>query len=199
MGAGAVPVVLTFLVLLLALRMVYASNKALVRSSAWGELGRRLFPFVAIIAMAASLPLLQGRQEAWMPLAWGLAFGAVLLVSNYLSRPLDERRASRAFRDGDYVGAASLYRRLVERHPLARYWTFLGAALANAGQHEEAVDASTRAVELDPKYGLAYYNRALSLRALGRKSRVAKDLRRAVDADLPHRFKRAAKGMLEGL
>jgi tetratricopeptide (TPR) repeat protein len=197
LGTGAIPIILTFLLVFVAWRLVYAFNKDLARARAWGELARRALPFAAITVMAASLPLIQGRQESWVPFAWVLAFGAILVASNFLSIPLEERRATRAFRSGDYEGAAALYRRLVEKSPLARYWAFLGAALGAAERLEEGVDASTKAVELDPEYGLAYYNRALILRKQGRNSRAKKDLKRALDADLPRRFRKAVKGMLE--
>ena len=198
MGVGAVPVVLTFLLVFFALRVVYTTNKDLVRAKAWGELARRLLPFAAIAATAASLPLLQNFEDP-LPIAWVLTFGAVLVLSNFLSVPIDERRASRAFRNGDYVGAAALYRKLVEKRPLARYWTFLGAALGAGEHHEEAIDASTKAVELDPEYGLAYYNRALILRKMGRKRRAAQDLEKSLDADLPRRFRTGAGKELEEL
>jgi tetratricopeptide (TPR) repeat protein len=190
--------VLTFLLVFFALRVVYTTNKDLVRAKAWGELARRLFPFAAIAATAASLPLLQ-NFEGTLPIAWVLTFGTVLVLSNFLSVPIDERRASRAFRNGDYVGAAALYRKLVEKRPLARYWTFLGAALGAGEHHEEAIDASTKAVELDPEYGLAYYNRALILRKMGRKRRAAQDLEKSLDADLPRRFRTGAGKELEEL
>ena len=197
MGASAIPIVLTFALLLVAWQVVFASNRDLVRARAWGELVRRLLPFAAIAIMTASLPLVQGPQVWWLPYAWALAFGAVLVVANFLSMPLDERRATRAFRSGEYTEAAALYRKLVERRPLARYWAFLGAALGAGERHEEGVDASTKAVELDPKYGLAYYNRALILQRLGRKSRATKDLKRALETDLPRRFRTAARRALE--
>jgi tetratricopeptide (TPR) repeat protein len=197
LGAGAIPIVLTFALLVVAWQVVFASNRDLIRARAWGELVRRLLPFAAIAIMAASLPLVQGPQVWWLPYAWALAFGAVLVVANFLSMPLDERRATRAFRTGDYAGAAALYRKLVERRPLARYWAFLGAALGAGERHEEGVDASTMAVEIDPEYGLAYYNRALILQRLGRKSRASKDLKRALEVDLPRRFRTAARRALE--
>jgi tetratricopeptide (TPR) repeat protein len=197
LGAGAIPIVLTFALLVVAWQVVFASNRDLTRARAWGELVRRLLPFAAIAIMAASLPLVQGPQVWWLPYAWALAFGAVLVVANFLSMPLDERRATRAFRTGDYAGAAALYRKLVERRPLARYWAFLGAALGAGERHEEGVDASTMAVEIDPEYGLAYYNRALILQRLGRKSRATKDLKRALETDLPRRFRTAARRAVE--
>jgi tetratricopeptide (TPR) repeat protein len=197
LGAGAIPIVLTFALLVVAWQVVFASNRDLIRARAWAELVRRLLPFAAIAIMAASLPLVQGPQVWWLPYAWALAFGAVLVVANFLSMPLDERRATRAFRTGDYAGAAALYRKLVERRPLARYWAFLGAALGAGERHEEGVDASTMAVEIDPEYGLAYYNRALILQRLGRKSRATKDLKRALETDLPRRFRTAARRAVE--
>ena len=197
MGASAIPVILTFALVFVTWQVVFASNRDLVRSRAWGELARRLLPFAAIVLMAASLPLVQGPQTWWLPYAWALAFGAVLVVANFLSMPLDERRATRAFRAGDYAGAAALYRKLVERRPLARYWAFLGAALGAGERPEEAVDASTKAVELARGYGLAYYTRALILQRLGRKSRAKGDLQKALEADLPRRFRTAARKALE--
>ena len=197
MGAGAIPVILTFALMFVAWQVVFSSNRDLVRAHAWRELARRLLPFAAIIIMAASLPLVQGRPVWWLPYAWALVFGGVLVVANLLSMPLDERRATRAFRKEDYAGAAALYRKLVEDRPLARYWAFLGAALGAGERHEEGVDASTMAVEIDPEYGLAYYNRALILQRLGRKSRATKDLKRALETDLPRRFRTAARRALE--
>jgi tetratricopeptide (TPR) repeat protein len=69
--------------------------------------------------------------------------------------------------------------------------------LGASERHEDGVEASTKAVEIDPKYGLAYYNRALILNRMGRKSRASKDLKRALEADLPRRFRTAAGKMLE--
>lgn len=199
MGAGAIPIILTFLLVFVAWRMVFSFNKDLVRARAWRELARRTLPFATLTVMALSLPLVQGNQEGWVPLAWLLVFGGALVASNFLAMPLDERRATRAFRSGDFATAADLYRKLVEERPLARYWTFLGAALGASEQPEEGIDASTKALELDPEYGLAYYNRAVILRKMDRKSRAAKDLRKALDVDLPRRFRSAARGMLEEL
>jgi tetratricopeptide (TPR) repeat protein len=199
LGPGAVLVVLTFLLVLLAWRMVLSSNKDLIRARAWRELARRSLPFFVLAVMAASWPLLQGLQEGWVPITWVLVFGGALVASNFLSMPLAERQASRAFRSDDYANAASLYRKLADERPLARYWAFLGAALGAGEHYEEAIETSTKAVELDPAYGLAYYNRALILRNTGRKSRAARDLERALDADMPRRFRSAATRMLEEL
>jgi tetratricopeptide (TPR) repeat protein len=197
LATSALPIVLTFLVVFFTWQVVFSTNRDLVRARAWGDLARRLLPFVAIVLMAASLPLVQYLGQDWVPYAWAISFGVVLIAANSFSIPLNERRASRAFRRGDYATAANLYQKLVEERPLARYWAFLGAALGAGERQEEAIDASTKAIELDPKYGLAYYNRGLILQRMGRKSRATHDLRRALEADLPRRFRTAASRMLE--
>ena len=196
MSTAAIPVILTVLLVVVAWRVVFGFNKDLVRIGAWGELARRSLPFAAITLMAASLPLVQGRGGS-VPVVWAISFGLILILSRFFSEPAGERRASRAFRNGDYEGAAALYRKLAESRPLARHWAFLGAALGAGGHHEEALEASSKAVELDPQYGLAYYNRALILRNTGRRSRAIKDLKKALEADLPRRFKNAARGTLQ--
>lgn len=198
MGAGAVPVVLTFLLVLVAWRVVISFNKDLVRARAWGELGRRSLPFVAITLMAVSLPFVQSvsQENGQVSLFWALGFAVLLVAANFLATPLLERRANGAFRRGDYETAASLYGRLAERQPLARYFAFLGAALGAQEDHEGSLRAADKAVELDPEYGLAYYNRALVQRRMGRKTKARRDLEKALATDLPRRFRRAAQGAL---
>lgn len=196
MGTAAIPIILIVLLVLVAWRVVFGFNKDLVRVRAWGELARRSLPFAAITLMAASLPLVQGRAGS-VPVVWAISFGLVLILSRFVSEPAGERRASRAFRKGDYEGAAALYRKLTETRPLARHQTFLAAALGADGHPEEALEASSKATELDPKYGLAYYNRALILRNTGKRSRAIKELKKALEADLPRRFRSSANNLLQ--
>ena len=61
------------------------------------------------------------------------------------------------------------------------------------------MDSSTKAIKEDPKYGLAYYNRALILQRMGKTSRAVKDLKQALEVDLPRRFRSAVRKMLEEL
>jgi len=197
LGAAAIPIVLTFLLVFFAWRMVFSMNGDLVRAKAWGVLVRKALPFGVLTLMALSMLVLRNFQEQGVLTAWVAVFVVGVLAANFLSTPVAERRASKAFRRGDYESAIAEYRTLAEERPLARYLAFLGAALGANGDTEESVEVSTRAVEEDPRYGLAYYNRALVHRKENRRSRAAKDLQRAIDTDLPRRFKNAARRLLE--
>ncbi|MDQ4127246.1 MAG: hypothetical protein M3151_04740 [Actinomycetota bacterium] len=199
MGPGAITIVLIFLLVLLTWQTIYSANRDLARAKAWGELARRALPFGALLLMALSLFVVQAFRETWVLYAW-MAVSAVLIVtSSLLSVSALERRANKAFRGGDYARAAELYGELVEEKPLARNQAFLGAALGASERYEESVNASTKAVQQDPQYGLAYYNRALVLQRMGKRGRAVKDLKRAKEADLPRRFRTAVRKMLEEL
>lgn len=199
MGAVAVPIVLVFLLVFLSWRIVFSANRDLMRAKAWGPLLRRASPFLVLTVMALSLFVVQSYRTEWVLTLWAVLFAGAVVASNLLSMPGPERRANKAFRKGDYDEASSQYRKLVEEQPLARHKAFLGAALGAGGHNEEALESSTEAIEQDPKYGIAYYNRALILRRMNRKSRAAKDLKRAMEADLPRRFRGNVKGLLEEL
>lgn len=217
MPAGFLPLVLMVLLLVVAFQVIFSFNRDLFRASAWGELARKALPLAILLVMVATLPLVQTTNAEWVPVVWALVLGAGIIAANFLSMPALERRASRYFRRGDYQKAAEGFRELAEQKSLARYYAFLGAALGASEEEKDgddespapkagasmseslqaSVDASTRAVELDPDYGIAYYNRALILRKAGRRSKANKDMERALNADLPRRFRTAAKRHLE--
>ena len=199
MGPGAITVVLIFLLVFLSWQTIYSANRDLARAKAWGELARRALPFGALFLMALSLFVIQSYRESWVLYTWMAVSGVLIVVSSLLSVSALERRANRAFRGGDYARAAELYGALVEEKPLARNRAFLGAALGASERYDESVRASTTAIEQDPQYGLAYYNRALVLQRMGKKGRAVKDLKRAQEADLPRRFRTAVQKMLEEL
>jgi tetratricopeptide (TPR) repeat protein len=198
-GPGAITVVLIFLLVFLSWQTIYSANRDLARAKAWGELARRALPFGALFLMALSLFVVQSYRQSWVLVAWMVVSGVLIVASSLLSVSALERRANRAFRAGDYPRAAELYGRLAEEKPLARNKAFLGAALGASERYEESVSASTEAVQQDPKYGLAYYNRALVLQRMGKKGRAVKDLKKAQEADLPRRFRTAVRKMLEEL
>ena len=199
MGSGAIPIVLVFLLVFLTWQTIYSSNRDLVRAKEWGDLARRALPFGALALMALSLFVVQGYREGWVLITWMFVSGALIVLASVLSISSTERRANRAFRSGNFQKAAELYRELAAEKPLARHHAYLGAALGASERYEESVDASTEAIKKDPKYGLAYYNRALVLRRMGKKSRAVKDLKQALEADLPRRFRSAARKILEEL
>src|SRR5829696_3066799 len=175
------------------------SNRDLVRAKELFELARRALPFGVLLLMALSLFIVQTYREGWVTITWMAVSGAGIVAASLFSISSLERRASRAFRQRDYPKAAELYEQLAEEKPLARNQAFLGAALGASERYEESVNASTKAIEDDPEYGIAYYNRALVRRRQGKTSLAVKDLRRALEVDLPRRFRTSVRTMLEEL
>lgn len=199
MGSAAVPVVVVFLIVVFSGVTIYSANKDLARAKAWGDLARRFLPFVVLALMAVSLYFVRSFAQGSVVFAWMVLFGVLIIASSLFSVPALERRANGVFRRGDYPQAAELYGKLVQERPLARNHAFHGAALGASERYDESVNASTRAIDADPEYGLAYYNRALVLRRMGKKSRAIKDLNKALEADMPRRFRSAAKKVLAEL
>jgi tetratricopeptide (TPR) repeat protein len=197
LGSSALPIVLILLLVFLTWQTIYSANRDLVRAKAWGDLVRRAMPFGALALMALSLFLVQTYRQGWVMITWMAVSGVLIVLASLLSVPALERRASRAFRRGDYQKAAELYGELAEERPLARNHAYLGAALGASERYEDSVKASTKAIREDPEYGLAYYNRALVLQRMGKESRAVKDLRKALETDLPRRFRSAIRKTLE--
>ena len=199
MGPGAITIVLIFLLLFVSWQTIYAANRDLARAKAWGDLVRKALPFLALLLLVLSLFVVQSYGQGRTLLAWMAVSAVAIIGASFLSASSLERRANRAFRAGDYARAVELYRELVEEKPLARNKAFLGAAFGASERYEESVEASTQAIQHDPEYGLAYYNRALVLHRMGKKSRAVKDLEKAQSTDLPRRFRSASRRMLEEL
>ena len=199
MGSGAITIVLIFLLLFVSWQTIYAANRDLARAKAWEHLARKALPFLALLLMVLSLFVVQSFGQGRMLLTWMAVSAVAIIGASFLSTSSLERNANRAFRAGDYARAVDLYKELAEEKPLARNKAFLGAALGASERYEESVEASTQAIEEDPEYGLAYYNRALVLQRMGKKSRAVKDLEKAQSTDLPRRFRSASRKMLEEL
>jgi tetratricopeptide (TPR) repeat protein len=199
LGSGAIPIILVFLLVFLTWQTIYSANRDLVRAKELFELARRALPFGVLLLMALSLFIVQTYREGWVTITWMAVSGAGIVAASLFSISSLERRASRAFRQRDYPKAAELYEQLAEEKPLARNQAFLGAALGASERYEESVNASTKAIEDDPEYGIAYYNRALVRRRQGKTSLAVKDLRRALEVDLPRRFRTSVRTMLEEL
>jgi tetratricopeptide (TPR) repeat protein len=199
LGSGAIPIVLVFLLVLLTWQTIYSANRDLVRAKEWGELARRALPFGVLLLMALSLFIVQTYREGWVMITWMGVSGVGIVAASLFSVSSLERRASRAFRQRDFQMAAELYGELAREKPLARNHAFLGAALGASERYGESVDASTRAIKDDPEYGIAYYNRALVRRRQAKTSLAAKDLKRALEVDLPRRFRTNVQKILEEL
>jgi tetratricopeptide (TPR) repeat protein len=199
LGTGAIPIVLVFLLVLLTWQTIYTANKDLVRAKEWGQLARRALPFGVLLLMALSLFIVQTYRETWVMFTWMGLSGIGIVASSIFSVSALERRANGVFRRRDYQKAAEMYGELAREKPLARNYAFLGAALGASERYDESVEASTKAIEDDPQYGIAYYNRALVRQRQGKTSLAAKDLKKALEVDLPRRFRSAARKMLEEL
>lgn len=199
MGTVAIPIILLFLLLFISWRLVFSFNKDLLRARAWGDLSRRSLPFAALTFMALTVLPVQAIQNERALTFWALGSAVAVVLANFFSIPRAERRANKAFRRREYETAVAEYRALAEENPLARHHAFLAAALGASGEHEQSLEASTHAIELDPEYGLAYYNRALVYKRMGRKGHARKDLDRALETDLPRRLKSSARGLREEL
>jgi lipoprotein NlpI len=111
----------------------------------------------------------------------------------------EERRAGAAFRKGEYEKAAALYEDLVSRRPLPRYYSALAASLDASGNPRGALEAAEQAIKLDPRLGIAYYNRASALAALGERARARGDLQTVFRVDSARNLRRAAAEALEML
>ena len=104
-----------------------------------------------------------------------------------------------AFRKGEYEKAANVYEELVTRRPLPRYYSALAASLDASGNPRAGLEAADRAIKLDPRLGIAYYNRASALAALDERARARGDLQTVFRVDSGRRLRRAAGEALESL
>jgi tetratricopeptide (TPR) repeat protein len=58
-----------------------------------------------------------------------------------------------------------------------------GNAFIDSKDFENAIAAYTKAIELDPKYAMAYYNRGNAYRALGKREQTITDYSKAIELD----------------
>jgi tetratricopeptide (TPR) repeat protein len=177
-------------------------NRDLLRARAYGEFLVRLLPLLSTGVLVLGLPLVMGLAtvENTMPVLIAYLGGtAVLTVLMARLAAPEERRAGALFRSEEYEGAAATYERLLARRPLPRYYSALGASLDILGEHRRALEATNQAIKLDPKLGIAYYNRASTLAALGQKERAHSDLQTIFRVDSSRRLRRASREALEKL
>ena len=193
---GALVILVVFTVL------IGRQNRDLLRVRAYREFFLRLIPPLSTGVFIAGLPFV-------MDLATVENYGEVLLVylggaaalTALMTRAVtpDERRAGTAFRKGDYDKAAELYDEISSRRPLPRYYSALAASLDASGNPAAALEAADLAIKLDPRLGIAYYNRASALAALDERARARGDLQKVFQVDSGRSLRRAAAEALESL
>ncbi len=194
LGALALLAIFTF--------FIGRQNRDLLRVGAYRDFFLRLIPPLSTGVFVAGLPFVMDQATVYN---YGLVLfvyliGAAILTA-IMARAVipEERRAGIAFRKGNYEKAAGLYEELVARRQLPRYYSALGASLDASGNPQAALEAADQAIKLDPRLGIAYYNRASALAALGERARARGDLQMVFRMDSGRNLRRAAAEALETL
>ncbi len=194
LGALAILAVFTFI--------VGRQSRDLLRVRAYREFLWRMLPSLSTGVFVAGLPFVMALAtvDNYAPVLIVYLGGAAVLTL-LMARAVDpeERRAGTAFRRGEYDKAAEIYEALVEYRPLPRYYSALGASLDAGGDPHGALEATDRAIKMDPKLGIAYYNRASARVALGRTAPARGDLQKVFQTDSSRALRRAAEQALETL
>jgi tetratricopeptide (TPR) repeat protein len=194
LGALVILVLLTF--------VIARQNRDLFRVRAYRDFFLRLIPPLSTGVFVAGLPFVMDQATVHN---YGLVLlvylGGAAILTAIMTRAVtpEERRAGDAFRKGEYEKAAALYEDLVTRRPLPRYYSALAASLDASGNPRGALEAAEQAIKLDPRLGIAYYNRASALAALGERARARGDLQTVFRVDSARNLRRAAAEALEML
>jgi lipoprotein NlpI len=196
------PTLGALLILVVFLFLVGRQHRDLLRARDYSEFFVRLLPLLSTGVLVLGLPVVMGyttEENVFPVLLVYLGGTAILTVLMARLAIPEERRAGTLFRREEYEGAAAIYERLIARRPLPRYYSALGACLDVSGNPRGALEATSQAIKLDPKLGVAYYNRASALVALGERDRARDDLRTVFRVDSNRRLKRAAEQALASL
>ena len=196
------PTLAILAILAIFLFAVGRQNRDLLRARAYGEFFLRLLPLLSTGAFILGLPVIMelAPAENALPVLFVYLGGTVILAA-LMARLVapDERRAVTLFRNEEYEGAAAAYERLIARRPLPRYYSALGACLDVLGDHRAALKATDSAIKLDPRLGIAYYNRASALVATGEREKARDDLKTVYRVDSNRRLRHAAEEALKSL
>ena len=194
LGALVILAVFTFI--------VGRQSRDLLRVQAYREFLWRMLPSLSTGVFVAGLPFVmaQATVDNYAPVLLVYLGGAAILTA-LMARAVDpeERRAGTAFRKEEYEKAVDIYEALVEYRPLPRYYSALGASLDANGDPYGALEATEKAVKMDPKLGIAYYNRASARAALGQTAQARGDLQKVFQTDSSRTLRRAAEQALETL
>lgn len=196
------PTLAALVILAVFVFFIGRQNRDLLRVRAYREFLWRLIPALSTGVFIAGLPFVMDEAtfDNYAPVLLVYLAGAAVLTA-VMARAVapEERRAGTAFRKGDYERAATLYEDLTERRPLPRYHSAHAASLDATGDPLRALEAAERAIKLDPKLGIAYYNRASAFAALGEKARARADLQKIFTVDSNRTLRRAATEAMEML
>ncbi len=196
------PTLGALLILAIFLFTVGRQNRDLLRVRAYGEFLMRLLPILSAGIFILGLPFVMNLTvpENILPVLL-VYLGGTAVLTIFMSRlaATEERRAGALFRREEYEGAAALYEQLIAQYPLPRYYSALGASLDVSGDHRGALEATNQAIKLDPKLGVAYYNRASALAALGERERACDDLQAVFRVDSNRPLRRATEEALASL
>ena len=194
LGALAILAVLTF--------FIGRQNRDLLRARAYRDFFLRLIPSLSTAVFVVGLPFVmeQATVENYGSVLFVYLGGAAVLTA-LMSRAVtpEERGASTAFRKGECEKAVAVYEELVSRRPLPRYYSALAASLDASGDPQGALETADRAIKLDPRLGIAYYNRASAHAALGERAKARGDLQTVFRVDSGRSLRRAAAEALESL
>ena len=196
------PTLAALAILAVFLFIVGRQNRDLLRVRAYGEFVVRLLPLLSTGVFILGLPFvvdLVPFESTGPVLLIYLAGAAILTVLMARLAAPEERRAVSLLRSEEYEGAAAAYERLIARRPLPRYYSALGACLDVLGDHRAALKATDSAIKLDPRLGIAYYNRASALVATGEREKARDDLKTVYRVDSNRRLRRAAEEALKSL
>jgi lipoprotein NlpI len=194
LGALVILAVLTF--------FIGRQNRDLLRVRAYRDFFLRLIPPLSTGVFVAGLPFVMDQATVYnYGIVLFVYLGGAAILTAIMARAVipEERRAGTAFRKGEYEKAAGLYEELVARRQLPRYYSALGASLDASGNPRAALEATDRAIKLDPRLGIAYYNRASALAALGERARARGDLQTVFRVDSGRNLRRAAAEALDTL
>ena len=196
------PTVGALVVLAVFTLLIGRQNRDLLRVRAYRDFFLRLIPplstgvFIAGLPFVMDIATVENYGEVLL-----VYFGGAAVLTVLMTRAVtpEERRAGTAFRNGEYGRAAELYDELTARRPLPRYYSALAASLDASGSPGAALDAADQAVKLDPRLGIAYYNRASALAALDERARARGDLQKVFQVDSSRALRRAAAEALDSL
>lgn len=196
------PIIAALVVLLVFVVLVARQNRDLLRAGAYGELLSRLLPLLVSGFLVTALPFVMRLTTSENALAVLLLYlagtGALAAFAARLTAP-EERQAAAHFRREEYAAAAAGYERLAARSPLARHHSALAASLDASGDPQAALDAADKAVALDPRLGIAFYNRASARSALGDITGAREDLQTVFRVDNNRRLRASAEEAMKSL